>query len=243
MADLDRLAEGARRGRGQQGTAPEAGVVDPDRAQRPHRGNQREAERQGQRGVQADDHQRLAQVLARPALGIECGVGDSQDFGRHRRVAADRLGDFGHLDVRIAGERDDFRRHTRRAGEVDLGLQAVFEVLRLHLAAVIGWSGGDLSLIVNLLLTVNILVTRIPGSYVRGGVPKRPTGADCKSAGLCLRRFESYPLHHLCGCSSMVEPQPSKLMVWVRFPSPAPLLRRKEVDSWDGDVEGRVSWF
>lgn len=25
------------------------------------------------------------------------------------------------------------------------------------------------------------------------------------------------------GCSSMVEPQPSKLMVWVRFPSPAPL--------------------
>ena len=30
---------------------------------------------------------------------------------------------------------------------------------------------------------------------VRGGVPKRPTGADCKSAGLCLRRFESFPLH------------------------------------------------
>ena len=24
------------------------------------------------------------------------------------------------------------------------------------------------------------------------------------------------------GCSSMVEPQPSKLMAWVRFPSPAP---------------------
>ena len=29
-----------------------------------------------------------------------------------------------------------------------------------------------------------------------GGVPKRPTGADCKSAGLRLRRFESFPLHH-----------------------------------------------
>jgi hypothetical protein len=28
----------------------------------------------------------------------------------------------------------------------------------------------------------------------------------------------------ICGCSSMVEPQPSKLMVWVRFPSPAPAL-------------------
>src|SRR5690606_34656187 len=77
-----------------------------------------------------------------------------------------------------------------------------------------------------LLLTLNGSAQRIPGSYVRGGVPKRPTGADCKSAGFCLRRFESYPLHHLCGCSSMVEPQPSKLMVWVRFPSPAPLARR-----------------
>ena len=27
------------------------------------------------------------------------------------------------------------------------------------------------------------------------------------------------------GCSSMVEPQPSKLMMWVRFPSPAPKNR------------------
>ena len=27
---------------------------------------------------------------------------------------------------------------------------------------------------------------------------------------------------HICGCSSVVEPQPSKLVVWVRFPSPAP---------------------
>ena len=26
------------------------------------------------------------------------------------------------------------------------------------------------------------------------------------------------------GCSSMVEPQPSKLVVWVRFPSPAPTV-------------------
>ena len=26
-----------------------------------------------------------------------------------------------------------------------------------------------------------------------------------------------------CGCSSMVEFQPSKLVAWVRFPSPAPL--------------------
>jgi hypothetical protein len=29
------------------------------------------------------------------------------------------------------------------------------------------------------------------------------------------------------GCSSMVEPQPSKLVVGVRFPSPAPLVKRR----------------
>ncbi len=33
------------------------------------------------------------------------------------------------------------------------------------------------------------------------------------------------------GCSSMVEPQPSKLMTWVRFPSPAP-----DVSPSAGDV-------
>ena len=27
------------------------------------------------------------------------------------------------------------------------------------------------------------------------------------------------------GCSSMVEPQPSKLVTWVRFPSPAPMKK------------------
>ena len=29
----------------------------------------------------------------------------------------------------------------------------------------------------------------------RGQVPKWPKGADCKSAGLCLPRFESLPAH------------------------------------------------
>jgi hypothetical protein len=28
-----------------------------------------------------------------------------------------------------------------------------------------------------------------------GEVPEWTKGADCKSAGLCLRRFESFPLH------------------------------------------------
>jgi hypothetical protein len=30
-----------------------------------------------------------------------------------------------------------------------------------------------------------------------GEIPKRPTGADCKSAGECLRRFESCSPHRL----------------------------------------------
>ena len=32
-------------------------------------------------------------------------------------------------------------------------------------------------------------------------------------------------IKHIRGCSSVVESQPSKLVVWVRFPSPAPLLK------------------
>jgi hypothetical protein len=31
-------------------------------------------------------------------------------------------------------------------------------------------------------------------------------------------------LHILCGCSLVVKPQPSKLMMRVRFPSPAPYI-------------------
>lgn len=29
-----------------------------------------------------------------------------------------------------------------------------------------------------------------------GGVAERSKAADCKSADICLRRFESYPHHH-----------------------------------------------
>ena len=34
-----------------------------------------------------------------------------------------------------------------------------------------------------------------PAENLRGGVPKWTKGADCKSAGVGLRRFESSPLH------------------------------------------------
>ena len=61
-----------------------------------------------------------------------------------------------------------------------------------------------------------------------GGMPERTKGADCKSAGERLRRFESSSPHFLVGRrrgmrgrSSMVEHWPSKPAMWVRSPSPA----------------------
>jgi hypothetical protein len=117
------------------------------------------------------------------------------------------------------------------------------------------------------MLTVEEDYSRMHGLLNFGGVPKRPTGADCKSAGYafvgsnptpstklveqvvlhvmdyydfmsCITNWSSsylvWCMPHLFdvdrigreyrgGCSSMVEPQPSKLMVWVRSPSPAPI--------------------
>ena len=49
------------------------------------------------------------------------------------------------------------------------------------------------------------------------GFVVRPSGAFC-SSGTTTETWED----EQGGCSSMVEPQPSKLMMWVRFPSPAP---------------------
>ena len=49
-----------------------------------------------------------------------------------------------------------------------------------------------------------------------------PNGTDCKSVSLAFSG--SNPLiPTICGCSSVVEPQPSKLVARVRFPSPAPI--------------------
>ena len=47
------------------------------------------------------------------------------------------------------------------------------------------------------------------------------------------RRFESCHPDTLCGCSSMVEHQPSKLDTWVRFPSPA-FLKPESFESGSG---------
>ena len=87
---------------------------------------------------------------------------------------------------------------------------------------------------------------------LHGGVPEWPKGADCKSAGsafggsnpppstiycwilayiLCGRFWcWNWVLQYQRGCSSMVELQPSKLTMRVRFPSPAP----------DVDVKGKA---
>ncbi len=54
------------------------------------------------------------------------------------------------------------------------------------------------------------------GCWRCGGMPERPKGADCKSAGLCLRRFESFSLHHFnrpvrrAGIAQRLEHRPSK---------------------------------
>ena len=62
-----------------------------------------------------------------------------------------------------------------------------------------------------------------------GGVPERPKGSDCKSDVIDFEgsnpspstRFKRRP--SIGGYSLVVEPQPSKLMMRVRFPLPAPV--------------------
>jgi hypothetical protein len=76
----------------------------------------------------------------------------------------------------------------------------------------------------------------------RGGIPERPKGPDCKSGGDAFAGSNPAPptvspglrwgkgaMHcgrvwgerESSGRSSMVEPRPSKPVMWVRFPSPA----------------------
>jgi hypothetical protein len=83
-----------------------------------------------------------------------------------------------------------------------------------------------------------------------GGVPKWPTGADCKSAGLRLRRFESFPHHGGCdgrcsevrsgvrvaGVAQLVERKPSKLD--VAGSSPVSRLRLGVGFGWEGEKDG-----
>ena len=61
----------------------------------------------------------------------------------------------------------------------------------------------------------------------RGGLAKWPNAADCKSAPIRVRWFESITLHHLPqGHSLMVEQRSPKPLVWVRLLLPLPTHSR-----------------
>ena len=73
-----------------------------------------------------------------------------------------------------------------------------------------------------------------------GGIPEWPKGADCKSAGVSLRRFESSSLHQRlprwrnpndAGVAQLVEHQPSKLRVAGSNPVSRSIRTRPETDS------------
>ncbi|CAE6891617.1 conserved protein of unknown function [Pseudomonas marincola] len=67
-----------------------------------------------------------------------------------------------------------------------------------------------------------------------GGIPERPKGSDCKSDVIDFEGSNPSPSTRfsesskLRGYSSVVERQPSKLNMRVRFPLPAPCLLRRD---------------
>ena len=74
-----------------------------------------------------------------------------------------------------------------------------------------------------------------------GGLPERSKGADCKSAGLCLRWFEPTTLHQenrneidFAGVAQLVEPQFSKLNV----AGSSPVARSPQEQETDYDESG-----
>src|SRR5690554_900076 len=69
-----------------------------------------------------------------------------------------------------------------------------------------GYPSGQRGQTVNLLAYAFVGSNPTPSTNEAGSKPAVAVGAGRREGG----------------CSSMVEPQPSKLMMWVRFPSPAP---------------------
>src|SRR5690606_19395035 len=76
LPDLGELAERASGRRGQEGAAPEAGIINARGVQSSEGGNERKAQRQRQCRVEPDDDERLTEILAWPALGIEGRIRD-----------------------------------------------------------------------------------------------------------------------------------------------------------------------
>ena len=74
-----------------------------------------------------------------------------------------------------------------------------------------------------------------------GGVGERSNPTDCNSVAKAskvriLPPPPYFPTKYPCGCGLVVEPQPSKLMVRVRFPPPAPFIS-KTICSCSSGVE------
>ena len=73
--------------------------------------------------------------------------------------------------------------------------------------------------------TVNLLAYAFGGS----NPPPSTSLVSLVVPSCAFRKIAQCFARHPCGSSSMVEPQPSKLMVRVRSPSPAPLAPRTSI--------------
>ena len=67
-----------------------------------------------------------------------------------------------------------------------------------------------------------------------GSIPKRSTGADCKSAGLCLRRFESFSAHHKTHLMRGV------FCFWIKKSRPIPLWNGRGTHRRAGEREVKL---
>jgi hypothetical protein len=107
----------------------------------------------------------------------------SSSVGRASAFQAERRGFDSRLPLsRVDHHRDSRGAQVAQSAEHVLGKDEV---------------GGSIPLL-GLLNAVAAVRVEPRCAAGRGEVPKRPKGADCKSAGSCLRRFESSPLHYQC---------------------------------------------
>jgi hypothetical protein len=87
-------------------------------------------------------------------------------------------------------------------------------------------------------------VACVAEARAEGAVALRSTAFSMRrrgsQVGLSVGRIEVGPI---CGCSSMVEQKPSKLMTRVRFPSPAPIQACKIMDAWRVDISASLSFL
>ena len=78
---------------------------------------QAESEHQQPQRLVAQDRERLVQIGHFPPQAEERAVHDAEDFAGQRRVLLEQLLEHARIDLRLAGEPDDFERHGRAAVE------------------------------------------------------------------------------------------------------------------------------